>query len=48
MTSTSAGTAATKVSNSSCVTTGPVGLFGLHTMTARVRGVIAAAIATRS
>ena len=38
----------TNSSNSACVTIGPVGLFGLHTMIARVRSVIAAAIAGRS
>ena len=44
----SEGTAARNSSNSACVTIGPVGLFGLQTMIARVRGVIAAAIAGRS
>ena len=48
MTSTSDGTASTNASNSACVTIGPVGLLGLHTMMARVRSVIAAAIAGRS
>ena len=45
---TSAGTASAKASNSACVTIGPVGLFGLQTRIARVRGVTAAAIAGRS
>ncbi len=37
-----------KAANSALVTIVPVGLFGLHTMIARVRSVIAAAIAGRS
>ena len=47
-TSRSRGTAAMNASNSSAVTTVPVGLFGVQTMTTRVRSVIAAAIASRS
>lgn len=47
-TRTSCGTAATKRSSASASTTVPVGLLGLHTNTRRVRGVIAARIASRS
>ena len=47
-TSTSGPTAARKRSNSSRRTAVPVGLFGLQTNTSRVRGVTAAAIASRS
>ena len=47
-TSTSSGTRARNASRSAWVTAGPVGLLGVHTMTHRVRGPIAAAIASRS
>ncbi len=48
MMSTSEGIASANASNSACVTIGPVGLLGVHTITARVRSVTAAAIAGRS
>ncbi len=47
-TSTCEGTCSRNTSSSASPTVVPVGLFGVHTSTIRVRGVIAAAIATRS
>jgi hypothetical protein len=47
-TSTWSGTESSKASSSAWVTAGPVGLLGVQTMTHRVRGVTAAAIAWRS
>ncbi len=47
-TRTDGGTAARRSSSSSVRTTVPVGLFGVQTMSTRVRSVTAAAIAGRS